>query len=141
MFGTNSETEVESKIGVLKTNSEQVFNFIKSFNNFENLIPKDKIQNWQSSDDHCSFKISGVGDFGMKIIERKPYSLIKISNLETVPFDFFLWVQLKEISENDIRIKLTIKAQLNPMLKMAAQKPLKQMVDSIVNQLEVKFNT
>ena len=139
MFGSVSETKIESKIGKIESSSEKVYTFLSDFNNFENLVPADKIQNWQSTKDSCSFDVSGVGKFGMKIIEKDPFSTIKISNDENVPFNFFFWVQLKEIEEKKTGIKITIKAQLNPMLKMVAQKPLQQMIDTIVDQLSAKF--
>ena len=139
MFGSTQETTIESKIGKIESSSEKIYAFLSDFNNFENLVPQDKISNWKSSEDTCSFTVTGVGEFGMKIIEKEPAKMIKISNDEKVPFNFFLWVQLKEVDEKDTRIKLTIKAHLNPMLKMVAQKPLQQMVDTIVDQLSNSF--
>lgn len=139
MFGANSETTIESKVGKVESSSEKLYDFLSNFKNFEHLVPQDKIENWESTEDECSFKVSGVGDFGMKIIEKEPTKLVKISNSDKVPFDFYLWIQLKEVAERDTRIKLTIKAQLNPMLKMVAQKPLQQMVDTIVDQLGMNF--
>jgi carbon monoxide dehydrogenase subunit G len=141
MFGSTQETTIESKIGKIESSSEKVYSFLSDFNNFENLVPQDKISNWNSTEDTCSFSVTGVGEFGMKIIEKEPHKLIKISNDEKVPFNFYLWVQLKEAEVNDTRIKITIKAQLNPMLKMAAQKPLQQMVDTIVDQLGNSFKS
>jgi len=139
MFGANSETTIESKIGKVESSSERIYNFLSDFNNFEHLVPQDKIENWQATEEECSFNVKGVGQFGMKIIEKEPFKLVKVSNSPKVPFDFFLWIQLKELAENDTRIKITIKAYLNPMLKMVAQKPLQQMVDTIVDQLSTSF--
>ncbi|MCK4662508.1 MAG: SRPBCC family protein [Bacteroidales bacterium] len=138
--GKNSMTTIESKIGEINNNDKVIYNFLSDFNNFKSLIPQDKISNWESTEDTCYFNISGVGEFGMKITEKTPSSLIKISNSHNVPFDFNLWVQLKQVGENDTRIKLTIKANLNPMIKMVAKNPLQKMVDTIVDQLAVKFN-
>jgi carbon monoxide dehydrogenase subunit G len=75
----------------------------------------------------------------MRIIERKENELVKISSDETVPFTFFLWIQLKEVDENDTRVKVTLHADLNPMLKMVAKKPLTQFVDALVDKLEQSF--
>jgi carbon monoxide dehydrogenase subunit G len=139
MFGANSETTIESKVGKVESSPEKIYTFLSNFKNFENLVPHDKIENWEASEEECSFNVKGVGQFGMKIVEKEPFKLVKVSNSPKVPFDFFLWIQLKDVAENDTRIKITIKAHLNPMLKMVAQKPLQQMVDTIVDQLGYSF--
>ncbi len=35
-----------------------------------------------------------------------------------MPFNFFLWIQLKENGEDKSWVKLTVKADINPMMKM-----------------------
>jgi carbon monoxide dehydrogenase subunit G len=49
---------------------------------------------------------------------------------------FVFWIQLVKKEEFDTRIKLTIKADLNPMLKMMAQKPLQNFLDKLVDAME-----
>jgi carbon monoxide dehydrogenase subunit G len=130
------ETKVESKIGKIAASSEKVYNFLSNFNNYTKLIPPDRVKNWQAGEDFCRFTFEGMGETGLKIIEKEPFSIIKITGEEGSKFEFFIWIQLKEISSNDTRIKLTIKAELNPILKMAVSKPLHTFVDSLVDQIE-----
>lgn len=129
-------TKIESRIGKINSSDEKIFNLLSKFNNFNNFIPQDKVKNYVATEDTCNFNIDGIGDFGMKIIERDPFSLIKIMNDEKVPFNFNFWIQIKSVSENDTRIKLTIKAELNAMLKMVAKKPLTNFVNTLVDKLE-----
>ncbi len=129
-------TKIESRIGKINSSDEKIFKLLSRFDNFNNFIPQDKVKNYVATEDTCNFSIDGVGDFGMKIIERQPFSVIKIENNEKVPFDFNFWIQLKKVSENDTRVKLTIKAELNPMLKMVANKPLTNFVNTLVDKLE-----
>ena len=62
-----------------------------------------------------------------------------MEGIESVPYKFFFWIQLKEMAQNDTKIKLTIKAKLNPLIKSAANKPLQTFIDSLVDQLGVLF--
>jgi carbon monoxide dehydrogenase subunit G len=134
-------TKIESKIGKIAASSEKVYTFLSNFNNYSKLIPPDRVKNWQAGADFCRFTVQGMGETGLKIIEKEPFSIIKITGEEGSKFEFFFWIQLKEISSNDTRIKLTIKAELNPILKMAASKPLQTFVDSLVYQIEkLPFN-
>lgn len=130
------ETKIESKIGKINGSSEKVYTFLSNFNNYSHLIPPDKVKNWQATEDQCHFAVEGIGESGLRIIEKEPFSLIKITGEEGSKFDFFFWIQLKEAATNNTKIKLTIKADLNPMLKMIAAKPIQTFVDSLIDQLE-----
>ncbi|MBE9467223.1 MAG: SRPBCC family protein [Bacteroidetes bacterium] len=129
-------TTIESRIGKINCSDEKVYNLLSKFSNFNNFIPHEKVKNYVATEDTCNFTIDKIGDFGMRIIERKPLSLIKIMNDEKVPFNFNFWIQLKKVAENDIRVRLTIKAELNAMLKMVAKKPLTNFVNTLVDKLE-----
>ena len=131
--------KLESKIGKIHNTGENTYNFLSNFNNFNKLIPEDKIKNWESSENSCSFTADGIGEARMQIIEKEPFRLIKVSSEVNNKIDFNFWIQIKQVHENDTRIKLTIKADINPMLQMIAKKPLQNFLDSIIEQLE-KFN-
>jgi len=128
--------EIESRIGKIKANQEKVYALLADFNNLAKFVPNDKVTDFTSNVDSCSFTIDKIGKFGMRIIEREPSKLIKIVNDENVPFQFKMWVQLKEVSETDTRVKITLKAELNPMLKMVAQKPLTTFVETLIDKIE-----
>ena len=138
-IGNLSELKIESKIGNLNCSSEEVYSFLSDFNNLTSLIPADKVKDWKATTERCTFSIENAGEMGLEIIEKEPTKLIKITGIESVPYKFFLWIQLKEIADSETKIKLTIKAKLNPIVKSAANKPLQTFVDSLVDQLGVLF--
>jgi len=127
--------KLESKIGKIENSDERIYNFLTDFNNFKDLIPQDKVENWEATEDTCSFSINPIGQTGVKIIEKKPYSLIKLVNLEESDFNFIFWVQLKPAEENSSHIRLTLEVQLNTMMEMMAKKPLQEFLDKLVDQL------
>lgn len=129
-------TKYESRIGVVKQSDEKIYNYLSDFNNFKDIVPSDKLKDYQSTEESCSFTIDGLGRAGMEIIEKKPNELIKITGDEDSKLNFFFWVQIKQVAEMDSRIKLTIKAELNPMLKMVASKPIQSFLDKLIDQLE-----
>lgn len=128
-------TQFESAIKSIPHPSGVVFDFLSDFNNFEHLIPRDKITDWQSTGDTCRFKVQGIGELGLKIIEKTPGSTIKYTADGKTPFNFFLWVQLKEVESNDSRLKLTLRADLNPMLKMIVSEPAKKFLEVLANAI------
>ena len=129
-------TTLESRIGKIQSSQENVFNFLSDFNNFKQFVPEDKVDNWKSDNDTCSFKVTGIGDVGLEIIEKEPFDLIKITGNGMANVEFYLWIQLKEVVQEDTRVKLTMKAELNPMLKMVASKPLANFLELMVKYME-----
>lgn len=129
-------TKFESRIGKIQSSQEKVFNFLSDFNNFKQFIPGDKVDNWKSDIDTCSFNVSGIGEVGLKIVEKDPFDLIKITGNGMASVEFYLWIQLKEVIEKDTRVKLTMKAELNPMMKMVASKPLNNFLELMVKYME-----
>jgi hypothetical protein len=46
-----------------------------------------------------------------------------------------LWIQLKETQENETKMKLTLRADLNPFLKPMLSKPLQEGVNKVADML------
>jgi len=94
-----------------------------------------QVVDWQSTESDCSFKISGMASIGMKIVEKIPNSQIKISSNGKVPFNFTLNVLLTEITPAQTSGQLIFEADINPMMKMMVEKPLR----NFFNMLAVKM--
>ena len=129
--------KIESRIGQAAHSDRQIFKFISSFDNFKDLLPADKISEWESNVDRCSFKVDPLGRMGLLIVEQEASKLIKI---ETDPgfssHQFTLWIQLKAISEKDTRIKITIEPRVNKMLLPMIKGPLQKLANGIVDRME-----
>lgn len=128
--------KIESRTGRIPEKDTVIYDFLTDFNNYRRLLPPDRIKDWESSSDSCRFTVDGIGQAGLKIIERKPEKLIKISSDEKTAIDFFMWIQLKAIDEKDTRIRITIDVNLNPFILSMVQGPLKEFTDLLVEQLE-----
>lgn len=128
--------KIESRIGKIEAKQDKIFKLISDFNNLGKYVPNDKVEDFTSDTDSCSFKVEKIGKFGMKIIEREPSKTIKITNDDSVSFKFNMWIQLKEVSKIDTRVKVTLDADLNPMMKMMAKKPLTSFINTLVDKLE-----
>lgn len=134
-----SDTKYESKI-VSSTSSSaaQIYNVLSNLKNIErvkDLIPKDKIQEMEISEDQIRIKVDGLGQkLTIAIIERVENDMIKFG-LEGIPMQANLWIQLKEIADSDTRIKLTLKADIPMMFKMMIGNKLQQGLDQAADML------
>ena len=129
-------SKFESRVGSVKQSSKTVHTFVTDMRNFHQFIPGDKLTNWKAEKDNCEFEIAPIGKAKLKIIESDPYKVVKFEGVGLNNTTFFLWVQLKEVSENETKVKITIKADLNPMIKMMAAKPLKDFLEKLVSGIE-----
>jgi carbon monoxide dehydrogenase subunit G len=130
------ETKFESRVGKVNASDDRVFAFLSDFNNFRQFIPSDKVENFESSPDHCNFSIPGMGNLNLRVVEKEPFKTIKVSGEGMVNQQFFLWLQLKPIDPAETHVKLTLKADVNPMVKMMVSKPVQNFLDKLVDALE-----
>jgi len=127
-------TRIESDKVTIDKPAKEVFDFLSDFNNFEKLMPE-QVTNWKSTPDECSFTIQGMASLGMKIVEKKPNTLIRIAKNGSAPFDFSLNCILEELQQQS-SIQLAFEVDLNPMMKMMAVKPLTNFLNILVHKLK-----
>ena len=126
-------TEFVSEIKAIPYNEDRIFNLLSDLSNLEKVrdrIPQDKIQEFEFDKDSCSIAVAPVGKITFQIVEREPNKMIKFATTNS-PVPLFLWIQLKQVEENDTRMKLTVRAELNPLIKPMVSKPLQEAIDKI----------
>src|SRR5262245_50393898 len=131
-------TRLESDTVPVNKTPTEVFSFLSDFNNFQSLMPE-QVVDWQSTPDECSFTIKGMATLGMKMVEKNPPSFIKITSHGSVPFAFFLLCNIGE-GAGGSKVQLAFDADLNPMLKMMASKPLTNFLNILVSKLQGIMN-
>ena len=97
-------------------------------------LPVDKIQDFSCNTDSCSFSINPVGSLGLRIIEREPYKTIKFET-EKSPVPLFLWIQLLPVTDQETKIKITCRAELNMLIKGMVSKPLQDGIEKLADML------
>ncbi|MCQ2193835.1 MAG: SRPBCC family protein [Paludibacteraceae bacterium] len=130
-------TTFESEIKKAECNQDEIYELISDLNNierFKEMIPNDKIKDVTFDADSCQFSVDPVGQLGLRIVDREPSKTVKFA-ADQSPIDFNLWIQMKQVAENDTRIKVTVKADLNPMVKMMVEKPITMFVEKIAEGL------
>lgn len=133
-------TSVESKIVSIKRLDEDIYKVLSNFQNFTPMAQAANLENWKAGEDWCEFDAQGIKGAGLKMIEKEPNKTIKLAGNERIPFEFNIWIQLKMVAPYDTRMKITLKANLNMMMKMMIGSKLQQGVDSIAEQLAAAFN-
>lgn len=110
--------------------AEQIYTVISRFDNLTPALA-DKVEDWQATEDRCSFKAKGF-TVKLRMEERIVPKQIKIVGDEGgVPVDFAFWIQLQQVAENDTRMRLVLHVELNMMMKMMIGGKLQDALDQI----------
>lgn len=130
-------TQFESSVKVIPYNNEQVYAKLSDLTNIEKVkdkLPQDKVKDLQFDADSMSFSVPPVGMLALRIIEREPDKCIKFETVNS-PLPFNLWIQLVPVTEAECKMKLTIRAELNPFIKGMIQKPLEEGLEKMAEML------
>lgn len=130
-----SFTKLESDKVEISNASQNIFNYLSDFKNFEKLMPP-QVTNWQATSDECSFTINGMATIGMKIIEKTPNSKITISSHGKVPFEFKLFVLITETGADTCTGQLVFESDMNAMIKMMVEKPLGNFFNMLAQKMK-----
>ena len=119
--------------------AEQIY---AAISRFDNLTPAlaDKVEEWQASEEHCSFKAKGF-TVKLRMEERIEPKHVKIIGDEGsgVPMDFAFWIQLHKVSDTDTRLRLVLHVELNMMMRMMIGNKLPEAVDHIAEGIARAF--
>ena len=127
----------ESPIKTIAASQEAVYNKFSNLSNLESIkdrLPEDKIKDFEFDNDSMSFSVSPIGTLGLRIIEREPFKTIKFES-EKSPIQFNLWIQLISTGPYETKVKITLKADLNPFIKPMVSKPLQNALDKMADMM------
>ena len=130
---------------ISETNSTQsslksLYDFLCDFKNFGTILPEDKVENFQFTENECSFSIKGFTPMTIKKIDSKPNEFILFSSQGLAKFNFSLKVFFIGEASQKGQCKIELTGDLNPFIKAMAEKPLRTLTNSMslkLSQLEL----
>lgn len=132
--------KIETKEAVLDKNNQTVFEFASNIENFEKLIPADRVEGFSASNNSCSFTIKGISKIGFKISETIVNEKVVFQSEGKNPFDFKIVLNIAENGANQSKIKINFEGDANPFIAMMAEKPLTNFFNMIIDKATLHFN-
>lgn len=129
--------EFVSDVKTIPHKDADVYSVLSDLSNLElakERIPEDKIKNLTFDKDSCTVTVDPVGKIRFVVVEREPNKTIKFQS-EQLPFDLTMWIQLMPGDAEETKMKITVKADLNPFLAPMVSKPLQSGLDKIAESL------
>lgn len=144
----------ESQIKYINAPVESVYRTLSNLENFRPLLENaadnpmvkqkmeeagqdpsqlDKLKDVQLTNDRISIPAPMIGEIALAIIEREENKTIKFQT-EQSPIEANLWIQVLPTAEGT-KMRLTLKADLNPMVKMMIGNKLEEGIDKFADML------
>jgi len=98
------------------------------------------IKDLQFDQDSLTVNVPPVGTIRLKVVDREEPKCIKFETEQSpVPFNF--WILLLPVTSTSCKMKLTMKADLNPFIKQMVKKPLSEGIEKIADVLQmIQYN-
>jgi carbon monoxide dehydrogenase subunit G len=135
LFG--GESKFESSVKMVPYPQQAVYNNISDLTNLEKVrdrVPEDKVKDFSFDADTVSINVAPVGELKLRICDREEPKCVKFETVQS-PVPFNVWVQVLPVDENSSKMKVTVKAELNPFIKSMVEKPLQEGVEKIADAL------
>ena len=135
IFG--SESKFESSVKQIPYSQQAVYDNISDLRNLEKVkdrIPEDKVSDFTFDEDTVGLNVQPVGELKLRICEREEPKCVKFETVQS-PVPFNVWIQVLPVDEQNSKMKVTVKAELNPFIKSMVEKPLQEAVEKIADAL------
>ena len=135
LFG--GESKFESSVKLVPYPQQAVYDNISDLRNLEKVrdrVPEDKVEGFSFDQDTVSINVAPVGELKLRICDREEPKCVKFETVQS-PVPFNVWVQVLPVDENSSKMKVTVKAELNPFIKGMVEKPLQEGVEKIADAL------
>ena len=131
-------TKIESTIREIAYPQQAVYNMLSDLSNIQKVqdkIPQEHVKDLTFTSDSISIS-TPMGAVKMVIINREEPKEIKFETQES-PLPFNFWIQILPVDETSSKMKLTIKADLNPFIAGMVKKPLQESIEKIADALQL----
>lgn len=129
----------ESRSGKLTCNAEELFAFVTDIRNFEQFLPEANVNNWYSEKELCRFDVAMIGTVTVRLSEKTEYTRVVYTGDALKKNDFDLALLITDNMKDPADVKVTLSADLNPMMQMVASKPISQFLELLISKMEA-FN-
>ena len=134
--------QFESNVKHVPYSQERVYNKLSDLNNLEGVrerldMVKDKLdgklEDMSFDRDSITLKVQGIS-LTLRIIEREPLKCIKFEG-DKSPIPLNLWIQILPVTQEEAKMKVTIRAEVNMFMKAMGSKPQQEGVEKLADML------
>jgi carbon monoxide dehydrogenase subunit G len=144
-LGANGSTQkpeamiIESPVITCGKTPEFLHAHISEPGNLEALLPKEHVQSFAAEGDGCTFKVTGGFDIVLKRTEGEAPRVVRYASQKGTPIRFNLEIIIEASGDAESTVQIQCDADLNPFMKMMAEKPLQNIFQGMAAAAEEAF--
>lgn len=124
----------ESREFELEAEKEAVRDFLKDPRDLYQILPQERIEDWQADEKHCSFRIKGLSSLDLHLEEKDDPGRVSYRSGEKAPFPFELFVELEERGTGT-SFRIICEAELNAFMEQMAKGPFEKLFEHMGQRL------
>ncbi|WP_298237949.1 SRPBCC family protein [uncultured Algibacter sp.] len=125
---------LESPNITVSKSSQEVFDFLTDFKNFESLMPENISKFELLEDDKFLFALKGMPEITLQKKEVIPPNKI-VLGAAGGKIDFSLIGNIKDITASSSEVQLEFTGEFNPMMAMMIKGPIKKFIETLVTSI------
>lgn len=94
----------------------------------------EKLKEVEMTNDSIIFPVPMIGTMALEIVDREVNRCVKLQT-KASPIDATLWIQVLPVSAGGSKMRLTLKSDLNMMMKMMIGKKLEKGINQFADML------
>jgi hypothetical protein len=126
---------LESESRSTASNIRALFGFISDFKNFGSILPADKVQDFEYSENKCSFTIKGITAMTVTLNSKTEFDHILFRSQGLGKFDFSLHVRFAGEPDAPGSCSVKLSGDINPFILSMAKNQLQGLVDTMALRL------
>jgi hypothetical protein len=130
--------EIHSKKVSVSAKSEVIFNLLTNCNNLGKYIPSDKVNDWQSTENECSFSVAGAGKITMTLAEKIPFSLVAFSIGNAAAKDVKVLFHTDETDSESCQLYAESSLDIPFFMAQIVKNPLQKFLDMLIDYIKVE---
>ena len=132
----SDSTEFRSRRGKLACSARDLWLFATDIKNFSRFVPGDTVSNWKSDGESCSFEVAPLGSVSVMLNEKVPFSRVVYAGDVLQRNSFTLLLDILDTDNDSSEVDITLRADLNPLMKMIISKPADQFLEMLIGEME-----
>ncbi len=124
---------LEGRKIIVNKSVKELVEMLNTPEGYRELMP-DSLQSFEVRDQGFKFSLKGMPEIALVIDEVTEYQVTLKSASSSL--DFALKGMMSPINDNQTEVQLLFEGKFNPFIKMMVEKPLKNFIDALTDNIE-----
>ncbi|MCZ2084529.1 MULTISPECIES: SRPBCC family protein [unclassified Kaistella] len=124
---------LEGRKIIVNKSGKELVEMLNTPEGYRELMP-DSLQSFEVRDQGFKFSLKGMPEIAL-VIEEVTENQVTLKSASS-SLDFALKGMMNPVNENQTEVQLLFEGKFNPFIKMMVEKPLKNFIDALTDNIE-----